>query len=354
MAHENIKIINDGGEVAPAQTPVVVSASRSTDVPAFYSEWFWERLKKGYSAWTNPFNGKTSFVSYAKTRFIVFWSKNPRSLLENGILDWLEDKGIGCYVQFTLNDYVKEGLEKGVPELAERIDTFRRLSERLRKDDRPNGVIWRFDPMILTDQIGIDELLAKAETIGDQLKGYTEKLVFSFADIASYRKVKSNLEKSKVNYREFDAESMNAVARGLSSLNQKWSYTLAICAEQIDLDKYGIAHNKCVDDDLMIRRASHDRELLDFLGVEIKSPDLFGTVPEGALLLDNGSYAVKKKNNKDKGQRQACGCVVSKDIGQYNTCPHLCEYCYANASKDVALANYKRHCEKPFAESILE
>ncbi len=335
--------------VVSAQAPVIVSASRSTDIPAFYSDWFFDRLEKGYSAWTNPFNGVQSYVSYAQTRFIVFWSKNPRPLL--GHLDKLKkrDKPIGCYVQFTLNDYECEGLEKGVPKLTERVDTFRRLVDTLGF----GSVIWRFDPMILTDRIGGDDLLEKAQRIGDQLKGYTEKMVFSFADIVAYRKVKSNLEKNGVNYHEFDSASMNALAQGLSSLNAKWGYTLATCGEQIDLDKYGIVHNKCVDDDLMIRLAHTDRELMDFLGVEIKEPDLFGTVPEGAIKLANGAYAIKKKNNKDKGQRQTCGCIISKDIGQYNTCPHLCEYCYANASKDLARANYKRHCEKQFGESIL-
>ncbi len=350
---QKMQIVCDNNATAEAQAPLIVSASRSTDIPAFYADWFLARLKKGYSAWTNPFNGKTLFVSYEKTRFIVFWSKNPKPLLENGILDWLTERGIGCYVQFTLNDYECEGLEKGVPKLAERIDTFRRLSDRLRKDDRPSGVVWRFDPMILTDEIGVEELLAKAENIGNQLKGYTEKMVFSFADIAAYRKVKSNLEKNQINYREFDDGSMDEIARGLCALNAKWGFALATCGERINLDKYGIAHNKCVDDDLMIRLAYKDRELMDFLGVEIKEPDLFGAVPDGALELGNGVYAVKKKNNKDKGQREACGCIVSKDIGQYNTCPHLCEYCYANASKDVAVANYQKHCANRFGESIL-
>ncbi len=331
------------------KSPLIVSASRSTDIPAFYSDWFFDRLEKGYSAWTNPFNGVQSYVSYARTRFVVFWSKNPKPLLMH--LDKLKnrERPIGCYVQFTLNDYEREGLEKGVPKLTGRIDTFKRLVDTLGF----GSVIWRFDPMILTDQIGVDDLLEKAEHIGDQLKGYTEKMVFSFADIAAYRKVKSNLEKNGVNYREFDSASMNALAEGLSSLNAKWGYTLATCGEQIDLDKYGIVHNKCVDDDLMIRLAYTDRELMDFLGVEIKEPDLFGAVPEGAIKLANGAYAIKKKSNKDKGQRQVCGCIISKDIGQYNTCPHLCEYCYANASKNLAVANYKRHCENQFGESIL-
>ena len=330
---QKTQIKRDNGMMAEAQAPVIISASRSTDIPAFYADWFFHRLKVGYSAWTNPFNGVKSFVSYEKCRFIVFWSKNPEPLL--GHLDELEEKNIGCYIQYTLNDYEKEGLEKGVPPLEERIETFKRLVDKLGQ----GRVIWRFDPLILTDQIGLDDLLEKVENIGDQLKGYTEKLVFSYADIASYKKVKANLEKSHVNYAEWTTAQMEEFAQRLSELNQKWHYQLATCGEKIDIDRYGIQHNKCVDDDLMIRFAHHDKALMDFLGVEVKE-SLFGT------------EIVKKKDNRDKGQRQFCGCIVSKDIGEYNTCPHLCEYCYANASKEKAQENYNKHETNPLGETI--
>ena len=319
--------------IAEAQAPVIISASRSTDIPAFYADWFFHRLKVGYSAWTNPFNGVKSFVSYEKCRFIVFWSKNPKPLL--GHLDELKERNIGCYIQYTLNDYEKEGLEKGVPPLKERIDTFKRLVDQLGQ----GRVIWRFDPLILTDSISMEDLLQKVENIGDQLSGYTEKLVFSYADIALYKKVKANLEKSHVNYAEWTTAQMEEFAQRLSELNQKWHYQLATCGEKIDIERYGIQHNKCVDDDLMIRFAHHDKALVDFLGVEVKE-SLFGT------------EIVKKKDNRDKGQRQFCGCIVSKDIGEYNTCPHLCEYCYANTSKEAAVRNWKEHENNRFGETI--
>ena len=118
---------------------------------------------------------------------------------------------------------------------------------------------------------------------------------------------------------------MEEFAKRLSELNQKWHYQLATCGEKIDLALYGIQHNCCVDDDLMIRFSHHDKTLMDFL---------------------------KKKGNRDKGQRQFCGCIVSKDIGEYNTCPHLCEYCYANASKEAAVRNWKQHENNKFGETI--
>ena len=217
-------------------------------------------------------------------------------------------------------------------------------------------VIWRFDPLILTNQISLDDLLRKVENIGDQLQGFTEKLVFSYADIATYKKVKANLEKSRVNYQEWTEPQMEEFAQRLSELNRKWHYQLATCGEKIDIGRYGIQHNRCVDDELMIRFAHRDKALMDFLGVEIKTVEnsLFGTEPvlASAIRLSETQYALKKRDNRDKGQRQFCGCILSKDIGEYNTCPHLCEYCYANASKEVAVRNYNTHQGNPFGETI--
>jgi len=357
---DKIQITLDSGVKAEAHAPVIVSASRSTDIPAFYADWFFERLKRGYSAWTNPFNGVTSYVSYSKTRFIVFWSKNPRPLLKH--LEYLREKNIGCYIQYSLNNYEKEALEKGVPPLAQRIETFKILVDKLGK----GRVIWRFDPMILTDKISINDLLDKVRNIGDHLKDYTEKLVFSFADIASYRKVRSNLEKNGINYIEWDEYSMNELASKLSAMNRErgWNFDLATCGEKINIEQYGIEHNRCVDDDLMIRFAYHDKALMDFLKVDIKHvqpsvPSMFEEfndkpqIPTEAIMLTPDTYAVKQKNNKDNGQRQFCGCIISKDIGQYNTCPHLCEYCYANTSKDAAVTNWKHHKSNPTGDKII-
>ena len=343
---QKTQIKRENGETVDAQAPIIVSASRSTDIPAFYANWFFHRLKVGYSAWTNPFNGVKSYVSYQDTRFIVFWSKNPRPLLPH--FDYLKERNIGCYIQYTLNDYEKEGLERGVPKLLERIDTFKQLVDKLGK----GRVIWRFDPLILTDDISIDTLLSKIEYIGDQLKGYTEKLVFSYADILSYRKVKANLEKSNIPYHEWTEPQMLKFAERLAKLNKKWGYTLATCGEKVNLQQFGIEHNHCIDYDLIVRFAHEDKELMDFIGATIKKRkyDLFDEpepIPASAILLPDDRYAIK-----DGGQREFCGCMRSKDIGEYNTCPHLCEYCYANSSKDIAVRNWKEHKNNPFGETI--
>ena len=336
MNWQKIPIRIQSGETIDAQAPIIISASRSTDIPAFYADWFIERLKAGYVKWKNPFNGVPLYVTFSKARLIVFWSKNPKPIISH--LNFINEKIPNYYFQFTLNDYDKERLEPNVPNVASRIETFIQLSERIGKEK----VIWRFDPLILTDKIGIDELLKKVENIGNQLKGYTEKMVFSFADIKLYKKVQNNLRKSSINYQEFNEGRMNDFALGLRQLNRNWNYEIGTCAEKIDLEKYGIIHNKCVDDDLMMKLFPNDKILMDFLGVKIAPPDIFN--PIGLI--------EKKKNNKDKGQREFCGCIFSKDIGEYNTCPHLCEYCYANSSKEIALANWEKHLENPINETI--
>lgn len=350
--NDKVVITTSDGKAVDAFAPIIVSASRATDIPAFYADWFFKRLEEGYSVWKNPFNGMLSYVAYQNTRFIVFWSKNPFPLLKH--LDELDKRNIGCYIQYTLNDYEAEGLEKGVPPLHFRIDTFKKLVDRLGK----GRVIWRFDPMLLTDNISIDSLLEKVECVGDQLVGYTEKLVFSFADILSYRKVKANLDKSKISYQNWTNSQMLEFAERLAVLNKKWGYTLATCGEEVNLKQFGIVKNRCIDDELIIRLAYGDKAMMDFLKVTIHpmpAADLFGNsapLPSDAIILPNSTYATHG-DNRDKGQRQFCGCIKSKDIGEYNTCPHLCEYCYANASKETALRNYRKHCDNPYTETIL-
>ena len=235
------EVTTEAGIAVKAQFPLIVSASRSTDIPAFYADWFFHRLNVGYSVWTNPFNGVKSYISYKDTRFIVFWSKNPENLIPH--LDYLRERGIGCYVQYTLNDYVAEGLEKGVPSVQKRIDTFKRLVDKLGR----GGVIWRFDPLMLTDSITVDDLVGKIEGIGSQLFGYTEKLVFSFVDISEYRRVRSNLHRNGIKYSEWSESRMLEFASKLEKLNERWGYTLATCGEKVDLSGFGIRHNKCID-----------------------------------------------------------------------------------------------------------
>jgi hypothetical protein len=162
MSWSKIRIKTQNGKLVDAQLPIIISASRSTDIPAFYADWFVNRLKKGYVKWKNPFNGVPLYVSFDKARLIVFWTKNAKPMIQS--LNYLDEKTLNYYFQFTLNDYDAEKLEQNVPIAQKRIETFIELSEKIGKEK----VIWRFDPLILTDKIGVNELLRKVENIGNQ------------------------------------------------------------------------------------------------------------------------------------------------------------------------------------------
>ena len=350
MPTDKIFITNDMGEQIEAIAPVIVSASRSTDIPAFYAKWFFNRLAKGYCAWYNPFNQQKMYISFSKCRAIVFWTKNPKPIMP--YLHILDEMGIHYYFQVTLNDYTKEGFEPNVPSVEKRIETFKNLSDTIGKEK----VIWRFDPLIITSTIGPRELLTRIWNIGNKLKGYTNKLVFSFVDVKAYRKVQNNLVKETVFFTKEDVENAEAnyaqrieIVQGLKKIrdawhDQGWDVEMATCAEDIDLEKYGIEHNRCIDGELMKRIFADDEELVYYLHT-LKWPerDMFGNLPP----IPN-----KVRKVKDAGQRKICGCMVSKDIGMYNTCRHFCVYCYANTSKECVLRNAEKHNEN--SESIID
>ena len=350
MQSDKITITTDSGERAEATVPVIISASRSTDIPAFYAKWFFNRLKKGYCVWYNPFNRQKMYVSFARCRVVVFWTKNPKPILP--YLHELDERGIHYYFQVTLNDYVDEGFEPNVPSVEERIQTFRELSERVGHE----RVIWRFDPLIIAPGITPRILLSRIWKIGNRLKGYTDKLVFSFVDVKAYRKVQNNLvketncfTKENVELAEMNEGQRQEVVEGLVKLREAWAsegwnIKLATCAEDMDFAKYGIEHNRCIDGELMEQVFGDDKELVYYLHTgKWPEPDLFGEIPD---------IPADRKNLKDKGQRKVCGCMVSKDIGMYDTCRHFCVYCYANTSKECVQQNALQHSDE--SESLID
>lgn len=296
-----------------AIAPWILSASRATDIPAFHADWFMNKLQVGQMQWKNPFNGRLQMISLENTRFIVFWSKHPQPFVK--YLDLLDERGINYYFLYTMNDYEAEGYEPNLPPMEARIDTFRALSDKIGKEK----VIWRFDPLILTDKVDVPALLGKAEAIGNALADYTEKLVFSFADIDNYKKVQNNLKREQIKYRDFDQVQQLLFAEGLANLNKSWQLKLAACCESQDFSALDIEVSSCVDDRLIRRIAGEDEAIMKFLGP-----------PERRAAL------------KDRGQRAGCGCIASKDIGWYNTCPFLCSYCYANTSTTAVQNTMKR------------
>lgn len=343
-------ITTDSGEQVEATAPVIISASRSTDIPAFYAKWFFNRLVKGYCAWYNPFNQKKMYVSFKRCKAIVFWTKNPEPILP--YLHELDERGIHYYFQVTLNDYISEGFEPNVPSVEQRVETFKLLSDMIGRE----RVIWRFDPLIISPSIAPRNLLSRIWKIGNMLKGYTDKLVFSFVDVKAYRKVQNNLvketscfSKENVETAEMTYLQRQEIVEGLVKLReawvaQGWNITLATCAEEIDLAKYGIEHNRCIDGGLMERLWSEDYDFVYYLRTgKMPEPDIFGEKP---------TMPTGYKNLKDKGQRKICGCMASKDIGMYNTCRHFCVYCYANTSKECVIKNKSRHSDD--SESLID
>lgn len=322
---DHVRIDPATGELAgtggiDAIAPVIISASRSTDIPALYGDWFRDRLKQGYATWTSPWNGRTQAVSFVNARLYVFWSKNPRPFFP--VLSSLREQGVSFQILFSLNDYREEGLEPGIPPLDERIRTFQELSSLAGR----GRVTWRFDPALLSGSLTVEGLLDRIRFIGDKLAGFTDRLVISFIDIERYPRVKKNLAGSGV--RECSKEEILALARGIAAANEEWGLRIQACGEETDLASYGIGRGGCISYDHLTEEFAADRQLMAFL----------------APPADPALVGKRRQELRDPGQRSRCGCVVSKDIGRYTTCTHGCRYCYATTSPAMAQKNYRRYC----------
>jgi hypothetical protein len=318
-----------------AVAPVIVSASRATDIPALYGEWLLRRLQAGWCVRVNPYSRRPRRISFERARVIVFWSKNPAPLIPR--LGEIDSSGINCYFTFTLNDYEREGLEPGLPPLRERVDTFRRLAERLGRD----RVVWRFDPIVVGRRLAPEAVLERIARVGAAVHRHTRKLVVSFADLERYGAVRGRLRSAGPGaFREPDPGEILRIAAGLRELSRGWGLEVAACAEATDLSRFGIGRNRCIDDELLARAFPGDAALMDFLG----------RGAGGERRLRSEAPGGVAHPLKDKGQRAACGCIVSADIGRYGTCTHACAYCYANVSHAAAAAAHARH--DPAAESL--
>ncbi|MBP7865451.1 MAG: DUF1848 domain-containing protein [Acidobacteria bacterium] len=288
---------------------MIVSASRATDIPACLPAWFRERWRAGFVERVNPFSGKPALVSFARTRVLVFWTKNPAPFFP--VLDELDASGVHYYFQFTLNDYAAEGLEPGLPSPGERVETFRRLAGRL----GPDRVVWRFDPLILAHGLTVGSLARKVDGLAARLSGSTRKLVISFADVTNYPAVRARVGDPGIGWREFTGAEREDLAGALAATARREGLEIGACAEPFPLDRFGVPPNRCIDDVLLARLFPGDEALMRFLGRPVGGGD---PAPDPRL--------------KDRGQRKACGCIVSRDIGSYGTCRLGCVYCYARRS----------------------
>ena len=277
---------------------MIISASRRTDIPAFYFDWFCRRLKAGYADVVNPFNRKQVSRISLKPDFvdcIVFWTKAPAPMLKG--LDNL--KGYNYYVQVSITPYGHD-VEANLRDKNDIIDTVHELSKRLGRE----RVVWRYDPILLNESYTIEGHLEWFKNTLDSLAACVERCVISFIDL--YAKAKKNTQ--GLNLHELSEEEMNELAAGISDIAKGSGVILQTCSEAIDLEKYGIGHGACVDGELVERIVGR-----------------------------------KLNISRAKTQRPLCNCVESFDIGQYDTCIHGCRYCYANASLDRAKRGFDNH-----------
>ena len=277
---------------------MIISASRRTDIPAFYAEWFFNRINEGFVLVRNPMNNsqiRTVSLTPEHVDCIVFWTKNPQAIIPR--LDTLDT--FHYYFQFTLNPYERD-IEPGLPDKTEIMDTFKRLSGKL----GAHRVIWRYDPILLNEHYTVPYHIEHFGSMAHALRGYTEKVTISFIDF--YSKIESNMSKLKIG--KINLEIQRGLAQQLAAIAHENSLVIDTCAEDIELSQYGITRAKCID---------------------------------GALVEKITGHSINAK--KDKSQRPECGCAASVDIGAYNTCRHGCLYCYANSNQSVVQRNMENH-----------
>ena len=287
---------------------MIISASRRTDIPAFYAQWFINRIRAGHCTVPNPFNRKQ--VSHISLRpedvgIIVFWTRNPQPLIP--YLKELDQLGYRYYFQYTVMNNPRL-IDAMTPLLSSSLKIFKKLSDLI----GPEKVIWRYDPIVISNITDIEFHTDTYKHIAETLKNYTQRSVISLLDI--YPKLKKRLKALKDNgveivdlNKEFD-ERFDELLHALAGIAEQNKMEIVSCAEDPDLTKYNIQPGKCIDDNYIER----------VFGIDVS-------------------------HKKDPYQREACGCVVSRDIGVYDTCLSGCQYCYATTSFEKAKALYKDH-----------
>jgi hypothetical protein len=279
---------------------LILSASRRTDIPAFYSKWFLNRLKEGYVLIRNPFNKKKIYKVSLRSKvldLIVFWTKNPDNMLP--LLREIDNFEVPYYFLFTVTSYGNE-LETNLPSKKRIIETFKRLSDFIGRE----RVIWRYDPILFTKEIDLDYHRQSFEFLAKNLKDYTDKCIISFIDL--YKKCEKNLKDFKMV--QITADIMIKTAGIIGQIAESCGIVVETCAEKIDLRDLGIKKGKCIDDKL-----------------------ISSLIGESCIL------------RKDQYQRKECRCAESVDIGAYNTCLNFCLYCYANHNRQTVEKNAALH-----------
>ncbi len=275
---------------------MIISTGMRTDIPAFYSKWFLNRIKEGFVYVRNPYypNKVTKYLLNPQVvDCLCFCTKNPIPLIPH--LDEIND-----FKQFwfiTITPYGND-MEPNVPDKTKIIKAFKEISKRIGK----NGISWRYDPVFYSDEWNLEHHITAFEKIAKALKGYTNSCVISFLDM--YEKVKRNAPGIRPPTRQEQME----LGEVLSKIAKENGITIRTCCEGTHLARFGIDVNGCQTKEV-IERA---------IGTKLNPP-------------------------KRKNARAICSCLLGQDIGAYDTCGHLCKYCYANMDKQMVLSNMKKH-----------
>lgn len=278
---------------------MILSASRRTDIPAFYTDWFFNRIKEGYALSPNAKNPAHPWkidLRRENLDCIVFWTKNPEPMLQR--IHELERTRIPYLFQFTVTPYGTD-IEPSVPSKDHVVEVFQELSKWI----GPNRVIWRYDPILFTPHHDLDHHKRQFDQLAEKLGPYTQRCVTSIYD--PYKKSESNLRglEARIPWKHEVDELLSHMVSTASA----WGVSVESCAEDLNPD-LGVNPGKCIDPDL----------IQEITGKRIST-------------------------RKDSFQRSACGCVASYDIGRYESCPHGCRYCYANQVAQHAAENHTRH-----------
>ncbi|MBR2124644.1 MAG: DUF1848 domain-containing protein [Acetobacter sp.] len=284
---------------------MIVSASRRTDIPAFYAEWFMNRVREQFLLIQNPRNThqikRVSLIPH-DVEAIVFWTKNPKNLIP--YLPQLDALGYAFYFQYTVTGYPR-CLERSVPRPQMAIEIFHQLSDLIGAE----RVIWRYDPILLSNKVNFAEHKRLFEKIARFLEGKTHRVMMSFADF--YAKTERNLKTvDGLAYQDItlNTAEQEELLSFMVAVAHRHGMVIQTCSEKQDFSHLGIPHGKCIDDNLL-----------------------------------TSVFGLTTRARKDKNQRDQCGCVKSVDIGVYNTCLHGCAYCYATQNPQQAARHKEQH-----------
>ena len=277
---------------------MIIQTGMRTDIPAFYSKWFLNRIKEGYVCVRNPYNPKqvTKYsLSPEVVDLIAFCTKNPLPMLP--FLDEL--KPYGQYWFVTITPYGRD-IEPNVPDKETVMEGFKELSDVVGVD----SIGWRYDPIFIDKKHSVEWHISEFEKMAELLSGYTKTCVISFIDI--YKKVEHNFPEAK----SVQAADMAMIGKAFVKIASKYGMALKPCAEGEELAKYGADCSGCM------------------------------TVHTFETALHSKLEIPKRKKNQRNGE---CACLLGTDIGAYDTCGHLCKYCYANVNPVLVKENMKKH-----------